>query len=478
MTQPPLTHAPQQQPNVTNKTLLEKVSDEDFVQVVTSIQQMTPTGPVLDEFAIDETDKEDLLYLAHRQVQTRHAEAIRQEDQRWELLSGKRLWVCVGLCVLSAFLFRGQLAKGYWKTEAFMTMLMGKIDEKTPLPVLVELSGASVASVHTRALKQLVKKHKQKKRILPVLGQLLQHNNPNVRQHTAYIIGESQSRLALPLLRKQLRQEKNHQVRRYMFAALQHLDGFDVKTLISQLLQKKPSDLSLEASSELIINKGKAAIEQVSQLLEHKDKEIRLKALVVLSRIGSAAAVPHLLKALKDSHPAVRYKAIQGLAGTYTKRSIDALASLLKQPKFAEVAFLTLVQCLETSPALQKHFGKHLMKDFASYPDKLKAMMLRHATKSSDSSWPLIHLSLQEGTRYRKRALALLEKQIDDLVLQGYGDDVLLGLKELIQKTSGKQKKQVNDLIQSFKAKQKEYHLQFGDPLQAGNPTQASPKKR
>ena len=148
--------------------------------------------------------------------------------------------------------------------------------------------------------------------IAPELLAFAHHEDPEIRQRIAHLLGTTGYTGAIKTLRA-LATDTNGHVRAAAYSALGWLSTEDEADFIMGGLDDKYSDVREAAVGALIIIGGPRVVAKLTADLYHEDAERQRLAVTALGWIGEAEVVGPLLKAINHPDASVRKSAINSL---------------------------------------------------------------------------------------------------------------------------------------------------------------------
>jgi HEAT repeat protein len=167
------------------------------------------------------------------------------------------------------------------------------------------------------------------------LGDRLNDTHADVRERSAWALGEIEDAGAVPALSGALQNDVDRRVRLRAAWALGEIeDDSAVKALVAVLQDPDPS-LRKEAAWALGEFESGLAVEGLVRALRDADVIVRKQVAWALGEIEDAAAVPGLSVALAgDAEVAVRREAAWALGEIESRAAVEPLVRALKDPSF------------------------------------------------------------------------------------------------------------------------------------------------
>jgi len=190
-----------------------------------------------------------------------------------------------------------------------ITDLLVEVGPVVATPILSKLSHASPA--HQGRLLDILAQFADET-IAPQLLTFAHHDDPEIRQKIAHILGSSGYAGAIKTL-KALATDTNGHVRAAAYAALGWVCSEAEVDFIISGLEDKYSDVREAAVGALIIIGGPKVVAKLTADLYHDDTERQRLAVTALGWIGEEEVVNPLLKAINHPDPGVRKSAINSL---------------------------------------------------------------------------------------------------------------------------------------------------------------------
>jgi HEAT repeat protein len=190
-----------------------------------------------------------------------------------------------------------------------ITELLGEVGPTVAKPLLKRLSGAN--PVHQAKLLNVISQFVDES-IAPDLAPYAKHEDPEIRQKVAHILGSSGSFEAIKDL-KALAGDSNGHVRAAAYAALGWLCSDVDVDFIALGLEDKYGDVREAAGGALIIIGGPKVVAKLTADLNGDNAERQRLAVTALGWIGEAEVVEPLLKAINHPDASVRKSAIHSL---------------------------------------------------------------------------------------------------------------------------------------------------------------------
>jgi HEAT repeat protein len=205
---------------------------------------------------------------------------------------------------------------------------IGQIQAKEATPLLINLLEAIDGDVRESAVFALGQ-IQDEQAILPLIDHLKAKDN-NVRRSAVSTLGQMRAKQAVSPLIKLLKDEKNDIIRGRVVSALGLIQDKEANSHLIDLLKFKDSDVRGSAASALGETHAKEATSLLIKLLRDKESDVRWRAAYALGQIQAKEAVSHLIKLLKDPKSVVRQNAAYALGQIQAKASVPLLIELLK----------------------------------------------------------------------------------------------------------------------------------------------------
>ena len=190
-----------------------------------------------------------------------------------------------------------------------ITGLLGEVGSPIAAPILAKLPHASTP--HQGRLLNILAQFADET-IGPELLSYVHHDDPEIRQKIAHILGSSGYSGAIKVL-KALATDTNGHVRAAAYAALGWLCSEDEADFIMGGLDDKYADVREAAVGALIIIGGPRVVAKLTADLYHDEAERQRLAVTALGWIGEAEVVGPLIKAINHPDAGVRKSAINSL---------------------------------------------------------------------------------------------------------------------------------------------------------------------
>lgn len=190
-----------------------------------------------------------------------------------------------------------------------ITGLLGEVGPSVAAPILAKLPHASTQ--HQGQMLDILAQFADET-IAPELMPYVHHDDPEIRQKIAHILGSSGYSGAIKVL-KALATDTNGHVRAAAYAGLGWLCSEDEADFIMGGLDDKYSDVREAAVGALIIIGGPRVVAKLTADLYHDEIERQRLAVTALGWIGEVEVVGPLLKAINHPDAGVRKSAINSL---------------------------------------------------------------------------------------------------------------------------------------------------------------------
>ena len=158
------------------------------------------------------------------------------------------------------------------------------------------------------------------------------------RKYAAEDLGEIKNKQAIkPLI--SLFDDAEKSVQEAAVEALKHIGGKATVVAVSPLLRSEKAS-SRNFASDILVETGNCAIEELAQLIHDDDHDVRKFAVDILGLIGSKEATEQIIEALKDPHINVVCGAVEALGNIGDKNALKALIDLLNRAQDSWLKFM------------------------------------------------------------------------------------------------------------------------------------------
>lgn len=165
---------------------------------------------------------------------------------------------------------------------------------------------------------------------LPLVVELLGHDNPTIRQRAVHTLGKMGDSRAVEALIPVLDDAVSAIVVKCIFVLGQIGDIRAIPPLVQKLGDEH---VDIEAMLlEVLTHFGSSALPHLLEALKHDNPKAREHAISILGELGDERAIPALIECLNDAEWHVRFEAVNALMWTPNPKVKKALIPLKDDP--------------------------------------------------------------------------------------------------------------------------------------------------